>query len=152
MNLRSFSSSVIRGTLYDDFVTTYPEDITRTEVKNIMFKVLFSKNEIHDKYKTFIPFQKDKEVFSSIYPFVYESVKALKVKDNVLLPVLLQKIESYIFIDCIAKELVDDGIVPLTIHDSLIVKAEHKGRTTEIINRIFLKKFKAIPAFEIKPL
>lgn len=152
VNLTSFTSSVVHGSLYDDFVKSYNDGIPRDEVKDIMFKVLFSKNETNDKYKIFIPYEKEKEVFASVYPFVYRSVKALKSKDNVLLPVFLQKIESYIFIDCIAKKLVNEGIVPLTIHDSLIVKLDQKERTTEIINRIFLEKFNVIPAFEIKPL
>ncbi len=152
VNLKTFHESVICGTLYDDFIKSYSEGISRDEVKKIMFKVLFSKNEIKDKYKNFIPWEKDKEVFASVYPFIYESIKILKSKDNVLLPVFLQKVESYIFIDCIAKELVNSGIVPLTVHDSVIIRPEHKERTIEIIKKIFLENFGVIPTFDIEPL
>lgn len=152
VNLNLYTSSVIKGDLYDDFVKSYSNGITRSEAKQIMFKVLFSKNEIHDKYNKFIPYKKEKEVFASVYPFVYESFKMLKTKDNVLLPVFLQKLESYIFIDCIAKELVNAGIIPLTIHDSVIVKAEQQQIALEIINKVFLEKFGVIPAFDIKSL
>jgi hypothetical protein len=152
VNLKIFTSSVIQGNLYDDFVAIYSKGITRAEVKNIMFKVLFSKNEKHDKYKIFIPYKKEKEIFASVYPLVYESIKMLKSKDNVLLPVFLQKLESYIFIDCIAKELVNAGIIPLTIHDSVIVKTEQKEKTIEIINRVFIEQFNVIPSFDIKPI
>jgi len=152
VNLRAFNKSVINGTLYNDFIKSYPKGISRDDVKIIMFKVLFSNNEIKDKYKDFIPWEKDKEVFASVYPFIYESIKILKSKGHAILPVFLQKVESYIFIDCIAKELVRAGIVPLTVHDSVIVKAEHKERTIEIIHKIFVENFNVIPTFDIKPL
>ena len=150
VNLKTFNDSVISGTLYNDFIKSYSENITRDEVKEIMFKVLFSKNEIYINYKKIIPYEKDKKIFASIYPLIYESIENLKTKDNVLLPVFLQKIESYIFIDCIAKELVNAGIVPLTVHDSVIVKTEHQERTIKIINKIFIENFNVIPTFEIK--
>jgi len=150
VNLKNFNDSVICGTLYDDFIKSYSENITRDDVKEIMFEVLFSKNEFFINYKKIIPYEKDKKIFSSVYPFIYESIKILKFKDNVLLPVFLQKIESYIFIDCIAKELVNAGIVPLTVHDSVIVKAEHQEKTIEIMNRIFIENFNVNPTFDIK--
>jgi hypothetical protein len=149
VNLRAFNKSVINGTLYNDFIKSYPKGISRDNVKIIMFKVLFSNNKIKDKYKDFIPWEKDKEVFASVYPFIYESIKILKSKGHAILPVFLQKVESYIFIDCIAKELVRAGIVPLTVHDSVIVKAEHKERTIEIINKIFMENFNVIPTLDI---
>lgn len=66
--------------------------------------------------------------------------------------IFLQRLESYIFIDCIAKELVAAGIIPLTIHDSAIVKAKDKSKALEIMNRVFIDNFGAIPTFDIKQL
>ncbi|MEI8202425.1 MAG: hypothetical protein WCH34_05400 [Bacteroidota bacterium] len=152
VNLKSFTDSVINGTFYDDFIKTYTNGITRDEVKDIMFEVLFSQNEISENFRKFIPYEKEKKVFASVYPYIYEAVKLLKSKDHTLLPVFLQKIESYVFIDCIAKELVSAGIVPLTVHDSVIVKAEDQDRTIEIINRIFLEIFDVMPTLDIKLL
>jgi len=152
VNLKTFKESVIQGTLYDDFIKSYSEGITRKQVKDIMFKVLFSKNDLYDQFKKFIPYEKEKKVFASVFPMVYESIKILKAKNNVLLPVFLQKIESYIFIDCIAKELVNSGIVPLTVHDSIIVKSEFKNKTIKIINKIFMENFGLIPTLDIKPI
>jgi len=151
-NLKRFNDSVLNGTLYDDFINTYSNGITRDEVKNIMFKLMFSKNELHENYKMFIPFEKEKKVFATVYPFVYDSIKALKENDNVILPVFLQKLESYIFIDCIAKELVETGIIPLTIHDSIIVKTEHKEKSIVIMNKVFKQNFNVIPTLKIELL
>jgi len=152
VNLKAFNESVIYGTLYDDFIKSYSKGISRDEVKKIMFKVLFSKNEVYGRFKMSVPYADEKKIFDSVYPFTYESIKALKSKDNVLLPVFLQKLESYIFIDCIAKELVNSDIVPITIHDSVIVKIEHKEKTIEIMNRVFMEKFNVIPTFDIKTI
>lgn len=152
VNLKTFKESVIRGTLYDDFIENYGAGITRKEVKDIMFKVLFSKNDLYYQFKKFIPYEKEKKVFATVYPFIYESIKILKSKDNVILPVFLQQVESYIFIDCIAKELVTADIIPITVHDSIMVKEEHKQHTIEIINRVFMENFGLIPTFDIKPI
>jgi len=150
VNLNAYMESVNSGTLYDDFVITYGNRINRDEVKDIMFKVLFSKNKV-DK-SSFIPYEQEKEIFASVYPLVYEAVKQLKERDNVLLPVFLQKLESYIFIDCIARELVSSGIIPLTIHDSVIVRSDQQDNTLEIIHKVFNEQFGVVPKFKIKHL
>jgi len=151
VKLRLFYNSVLKGTLYDEFIKNYLGDITRKEIKKIMFKVLFSKNDEYYKgYKKIIPYECDKKTFSSVYPFVYEVVKILKTKDHRTLSIYLQQLESYLFIDCIAKELVEDGIVPHTIHDSIIIKAEHQNRAFEIMNEVFMKQIGVTPSFDIK--
>lgn len=150
-NLKQFENSVVKGSLYDDFVELYHCKLTRDEVKNIVIKVLFSRNVISKKY-SFIPYKADKEIFATVYPFIYDVIKLLKEKNHVALAICLQRIESYIFIDCIAKELVNSGIVPLTIHDSVIVKAEDKDQALEIIKNVFIQNFEVIPCFHVEPL
>ena len=61
-------------------------------------------------------------------------------------------VESYLFIDCIAKELVNNGIVPFTIHDSVIVKAEHQLKTIDIMNEVFMKQIGVTPSFKVENL
>ena len=117
-----------------------------------MFKVLFSRNEYYENNKKIIPYEKDKEVFKCVFPDVYEMVKVLKQNDNSILPVFLQRLESYLFIDCICKELVSVGIVPFTIHDSVIVEKEYQVKTIEIMNNVFIKKIGITPSFDIKKL
>ena len=152
VKLRTFYEAVLKGKLYDDFTKSYTEDISRVEAKNIVFKILFSRNEFYQNYKKIIPFEKDKKIFASVYPFISDAVKILKAKDHKLLPIYLQKIESYLFIDCIAKELTQNGIVPFTIHDSVIVKTEYLDKAMEIIKRVFNEQIGVIPTFDIKAL
>jgi hypothetical protein len=152
VKLRLFYNSVCRGSLYDDFIKCYDDEISRDDAKKIMFKVLFSRNEYYLGYKKTIPYENDKKTFSSVYPFVAEVVKELKRKDHKTLPIYLQRLESYLFIDCIAKELVNNGIIPFTIHDSVIVKREYYNRTIDIMNGVFMKQLGVIPSFEVKNL
>lgn len=150
VKFRTFYNSVLNGTLYEEFIKLYLDKIERNEIKDIMFKVLFSKNKFYSGYRKIIPYEKDKKTFASVYPFVYEVVKTLKTKDHRTLPIYLQRLESYLFLDCIAKELVNNGIVPNTIHDSVIVKAEHQKQSINIMNEVFMKQIGVIPSFDIK--
>jgi len=153
VNLRKFSNSVIKGTLYEDFVSYYPESIKRDRAKEIMFMVLFSQNTSDRKYRSFIPYEKEKIIFAEVFPFVYEVVKMLKPKKkHSLLAISLQRLESYIFIDLVAKRLVEDGIIPITIHDSVIVKATDEVKALEIMKNIFLANFGVIPTFKVEEL
>ena len=150
--LRLFYDSVLKGTLYDDFINCYDNNITRDDAKDIMFKVLFSRNEYSRGSKKITPYESDKKTFASVYPFVADVVIELKRNNHKTLPIFLQRLESYLFIDCIAKELVNNGIIPFTIHDSVIVRVEHQAKTIEIMNDVFMKQLEVIPTFEIKKL
>tara|TARA_R110002110_G_scaffold199752_5_gene410528 strand:+ start:1784 stop:3370 length:1587 start_codon:yes stop_codon:yes gene_type:complete len=152
VNLSFYKKSVLMGSFYEDLVNHFKDELTRKQVKDMILKVLFSRNEYHSDYKKIIPYEKEKEVFANVYPFVSEVVKILKIKGHKALPIYLQQIESYLFIDCIAKELVNNGIIPFTIHDSVIVKSEHQERTIEIMKKVFNKQVGLIPSFHIENL
>ena len=152
VDLMEFKNAVISGIFYDHFKGSFSEEVSRDKVKDIMFKVLFSKNNDYSKFKRFVPYKSDKERFKATYPTVYNITHQLKEKSNSVLPILLQKIESYIFIDCISKELVRNNIIPLTIHDSVIIKRENVRATRAIIEKVFQYQFGEIPSFHIKDM
>jgi hypothetical protein len=85
-----------------------------------------------------------------VYPFISEVVGVLNMKDNQTLPIYLQRLESYLFIDCLAKELVNNGIIPFTIHDSVIVKTKHQAKTIEIMNKVFKDQIGVVPTFDVR--
>lgn len=150
VNFKKYYSSVANGNLYESIINASDNNIERDEAKKMMYKILFSKNiEYRNRYK-FIPFKKEKNMFKSIYPFVYEVTEILKEKNHKLLSIFLQKFESYLFIDSIAKELVENGITPITIHDSVMVKVGDQDRTIEIMKSVFLKEIGIIPTLNIK--
>jgi hypothetical protein len=153
----SFFNSVRTGTFYTDFIESLnlpntPE--SRDKVKVIIFEVFFSKVTDISKWndKEYIPYGVTKTLFKSIYPSVYNFILELK-KDNYKdLAITLQKLESYIFIDVVAKNLVDAGIIPLTVHDCVIVKTSDVYLASDIIDRTFLDLFGNIPTFSIEQL
>ena len=92
VNLSMYFNSVSNGSLYDDFKSQYEGNLTRKEIKNIMFGVLFSGNTKPNSF--IIPYAKEKKVFSSVFPFIYDCIFNLKHNDkkNNLLPVYLQQL------------------------------------------------------------
>ncbi len=152
MNVRNYAEAVIEGVLYDDFVRSYPGEIKRDKAKDITFMVLFSQNECYTRLGKMIPYEEEKKVFATVYPFIYRIVKTLKLKDYKALPIYLQKLESYLFIDCIAKRLIEAGIVPLTIHDSVIVKSEDQAKTLAIMKEVFIEQIGVTPSFKVERL
>ncbi|MCB0401695.1 MAG: hypothetical protein KDD41_06395 [Flavobacteriales bacterium] len=150
VNFSMFYNSVLNGSLYEDFIAHYGNGVNRKDVKIILFKVLFSSN----KKQNLIPFKDEKNVFKSVYPFIYDCIYNFKKDDkkNNLLPIYLQRLESYLFIDCIAKELVQNGIVPLTVHDSVIIPTKYKEKALDIIKGVVLKELGVMPSFNIESL
>jgi len=62
------------------------------------------------------------EYFAEEFPEVYEFFKCLKSKDYTMLALLLQNIESYIFLNLITKKISKERAdLPLfTVHDSIV--------------------------------
>jgi hypothetical protein len=151
--LLKFQESCVTGSFYDNFLSFYDgEGLTRDKVKDMMFPVLFSQNEIYKGYRRIVPYQRDKEVFARVYPTVYQIIEILKQKDHAKLAILLQRIEARIFIDTICPALVDMGIIPLTIHDSVIVEADQAERALQACRSVFQHELGVIPTFHIKGL
>jgi hypothetical protein len=151
-SLSLFKKWVIEGNFYDEFVKKFDNGLSRDDIKKIMFEVLFSRNICFEGKHIYRPFEKNKEIFASVFPIVYAIIEQLKENDNATLAIYLQKLESKIFIDCIAKQLVENGIIPLTIHDSVIVPACMQEKTLNIMQSVFKKEIGIIPAFSIEKL
>ena len=148
----SFNESVQNGTLCDDFKNMYGNGLTRDEAKDIMFKALFSRNGIYKNRQAFPPYRKEKEIFAKVFQMVAEIVETLKEKDQLQLAIHLQTMESFVFIDSIAKKLVDNKIVPITIHDSEFVPKHQEAEALKIVGSVFMELFVTIPTFHIEPL
>lgn len=148
--MRKFRNTTLQGEFYDKFVSFHKNGITRSEVKNLMFKVLFSQNETYIKHQRFEPYKAEKKIFASVFPTTYKAIEILKMKNHNQLAIILQKMESYIFIDLIAKKLVERGITPLTIHDSVIVPSEKENETLTVMKEVFNHEIGFVPTFEVE--
>ena len=74
-----------------------------------------------------------KKVFAIKYPFISSIIKSIKKSNYEQFAISLQLIESDVFIDKICKQIVNDGIIPYTMHDGLLVPKEAMERTKEIM-------------------
>lgn len=154
--LFGFQISCVNGSFYEDFIDQFGDingaTLTRDDVKDLIFPVLFSRNEIYRDWERKMPYQSEKMKFAQVYPIISSVIQELKRKDHARLAILLQKIESKIFIDSICPLLVNKGIVPLTIHDSIIVNVEQEEGALEACKNVFKDRFNVIPTFHVKPL
>ena len=151
--LLKFQDSVVRGLFYDDLKSSLIDDhLSRDDVKDIVFAILFSRNKIYKDHRRIEPYFKEKRLFAKVYPTIYKIVYLLKNKDHTKLSVFLQSMESKVFIDIICPELVSQDIIPLTIHDSIIIPRHQAKEARQICEKTFDNYFSMIPKFHIQSL
>ena len=151
--IKTFMDKCTQGVFYDHFLEFDSfKNLTRDNVKEIMMEVLFSRNHYEKYGKKIIPYKENKNRFKSKYPGIYEIIECLKTKKHSSLAIALQLEESYLFIDVIAKKLCEAGIVPITIHDSLVVEREHEQEALKIISNVFKRAYGIVPKFHVKAL
>lgn len=111
-----------KGKWYEKLVAIY--NVTRDEAKTIWMEIAYSQNNL---------FKHRKKVFNAKFPFISSIIQNLKKDDHANFSIELQKIESKVFIDKICKDLVENGIMPYTMHDGLLVPKESTEKTLEIM-------------------
>ena len=122
------------GKWYEELIRVYDvkygsnEKLTFEEArnlcKNIWMLLAYSKNN---------ELRNLKKVFALEYPFVSSVIKTIKKTNYKQFAISLQLIESDVFINKICKQLVNEEIIPYTMHDGLLVPKEAMVRTKEIM-------------------
>ena len=88
--LLKFQETVVTGRFYDELISSLDDEtLSRDEVKEILFAILFSRNEIFKDYKKIKPYSKEKRLFAKVFPSTYKIVYLLKYKDHRKLSVFL---------------------------------------------------------------
>lgn len=136
-----------KGVFYENFIKEYfnkkSKLLTREEVKDMMFCILYSKN---------YSYKKEKEVFKSIFPSVYEAIENEKKQKHNQLAIKMQQLESEICIDIICQELDKEDINYFTIHDAWLVDKFDEIKVKDIIEREFIKKYNSNPTIKVKKI
>ena len=91
-----------------------------------------------------------KKRFAEEYPFISSVMKSIKKEKYEQFAITLQIIESEVFIDKICRILVNEGIVPYTLHDGLLVPNEFEKRTLEVMTEVLLKEIGVVPQIKIE--
>ena len=133
-DLKEFIDAVSSGKFYEKFQKDIFEktgeklDIQK-ELKPLMFMVLFTGNRFLGQEEALY-----KRFFKETYPTVYECFKQIKSAQKEHLPILLQQIESYIFLKRIGLRIAKEhpNIPFWTIHDSVVTTVTH----VDLVERI----------------
>jgi len=122
---------VDRGVFYDESSIN----------KECYFPTIYSKNSTRNSFKS-----EYKEKFPNEYSLGYK----IKKGNHILLPVLLQRLESYVFIDVIVKRLLGLNLWHLTLHDSIICSKEDVVKIEIIMKESFEDVLNKSPQFNVK--
>lgn len=149
-----FRDSVLDGTFYnliqETFLPLYPDRFeSRGKVKSEVLRIFYSNHNRHsaDFYAPCI-------TFKSSFPSIYTLFSNIKAVENNFLPLILQRIESYLILDVVCKAVdeFDPQILQLTIHDNIITT---KGNE-KVIEHIMASEIKRwlgySPTLKIKDL
>ncbi len=140
-DIAKYRQKVSEGKLYEYmeeelFKVMGQRFMTRREIKNMMFSVLYSGNQFIGQ-----PEAESKRLFRSLFPTVYEVFKLIKRHDKTFLPILLQSIEAKLILNNIAKRFcVEKRSIPIfTIHDSLVCPIGYEAYVKLLMRKETLK-------------
>ena len=145
-----YTDLVVEGQLYDFLEAEFGDVLgkkycSRQDVKAAVFQVLFTDNRFIGQ-KEAAP----KKMFQMFFPDVYEVFARIKAKDSTLLPRLLQKIESHLIINVIAKRISKEypGAPIFTIHDSIATTEKYSGQVSKIMREELTKAIGHAPILQ----
>ena len=128
VELDIFKELVISGRFYDYLMLKFNIS-DRKEVKNLVYKVLFGRNNGNSKPDKF---------FKNLFPTIHNFIKLYKMENNnyKTLSYELQRMESNLIFNKIIKNIIllDDNIKVITVHDSIIFQSRYKEVVTNIFN------------------
>jgi hypothetical protein len=124
-----FKMLVETGNFYQYILDNWGEDLEKSQIKNIVYKVLFGKNPNNSKV--------DKK-FSQIFPTVHKFIKKYKsdLGNYKSLSWKLQGMESNLIFNVIISKIIslNPEIEIVTIHDSIIVKKKWRELVQGVFN------------------
>lgn len=126
-SIKSYISLVSNGKFYEYFQEQVRNKlkmkyVTRKEIKEAVFTVFFTDNRFIGQREA-----EPKKLFRDLFPDVYEVFRLIKKNNKNRLAIILQRIESYLFLDVICKKISKENPnIPLfTIHDSIATTEEY---------------------------
>lgn len=124
--MNRYISLVKNGLIYEELMLKCGID-DRDEVKKMMYKVLFGKNNDYQKYN---------KMFYNVFPNVYNFIKEYKDEKNNYksLSHALQILESKFIFNTVIQHIIDFNpeIKIITIHDSICYPIKYKKEVKEI--------------------
>lgn len=124
-----------RGTLYDYISKSLnerglPVPSNKKDLKTMIFLTYFTSNKFKGQKEA-----EPKRFFAELFPTVSRIFELIKTPDKTNLPILLQQIESKLFLDCIARRISEErpDLPIYTVHDSIITLQGEENYVDSII-------------------
>ena len=138
------------GTWYEHLAEVYnsyydSKEYDRLKVKPMWMAIAYSSNWSKEYKQDKIPFEKE-------YPCIAKVIRLIKKKDYKQFAITLQKVESEIFIDLIAPELIRNEIIPLTVHDCVIVPEHQVNLAHTVVIGVLEEQLGFAPKLDVKAL
>ena len=153
-DLQEFTIKVLDGTFYEyiqeKFEPLYPGKFkNRKKVKKQVLRIFYSDPAFHNE-----DFYKPCLTFKSLFPTVYALFSIIKSVEYNLLPLILQRLESYLVIDVVCKKIgkMHPKIPFFTIHDSIITTKGNETIVKEILSSEFKNHLGNTPEVTVKYL
>jgi len=129
--------------IYNDYYNT--NEFDREKAKSLWMPIAYSTINSKD-------YASSKKAFKKKYKCISKVMYSIKKGNYKRLVQLLQKVESDIFIDRICKELIEVGITPLTIHDSIIIPKNELQKSREVLERVLVEALGFSPTVKTESL
>lgn len=128
IDVKKYIKDVEEGVLYEQVMKKLKIPLKyRSAFKQTFFgKIFYNKSTEGQGYD-----YEEETAFKELYPNVFNFIQKMKVYNYKNFPIALQKRESEIFVDNIFKELVDEKIFCLTLHDSIIFSDKKYAKKIE---------------------
>ena len=128
--LEIYAELVLNGTLYEYLISEYRKltgnDRNRKQMKLILCKIFYSRNESFQAYKSF---------FASLFPTIMQYIIDTNAKEHKTLAIQLQTMESFTVLDKVMVVLQSKSIKPFTIHDGFICKESQAVTIKAVFNQ-----------------
>lgn len=131
-----YRKMVVGGRFYEDFSSLVRDGsgkvFTKAELKPMMFTVLFTDNRFIAQDAA-LP----KRLFKEMFPHIYDVLCCIKKMDPSFLPILLQRIESYVmyYRICPAVANAHPNLPIIPIHDSIATIQGYESAVESIMAR-----------------
>jgi hypothetical protein len=144
----TYITEVLKGNLYE-YVEERVKELkgdygvrTRKEIKVMMFTIMFSGNKKSSPVK---------DLFKQLFPSVYTMFAFIKRTKKELLPIMLQTIESMLFLDRIAGRIAKERpeLTIFTIHDSITTTLGNEAYVKRIMVEETIKAIGVCPSISI---
>jgi hypothetical protein len=136
-----FTNAVTSGKFYETMAAHFHEHYglhySIEQIKNLMFLVLYCRP---DESRESILFKK--LIFDDLYPTIGRILDGWRNLAANNLPMLLQRIEAHIFLDCMLPKITEKcGDIPIfTVHDSIVTLVDFVDVVEETMHEVIREK------------